>query len=124
MRLKSEKARKDRLAHLEKETRRLEERFPHFPLWLALLKQHSPQPLKRLDTLEWPETFYRATGAARPMQGLKKLYLPHEYTFFSYVTAQAARERVVRAPLQAKPRGAVPRPDDAPQHEPKRKPKR
>lgn len=128
MRLKSEKVRKDKLAHLEKEIRKLEERFPHFPRWLELLKQHSDQPLERLGSWdgwrEWPEAFYRATGVAVPFKG-RKLSLPHEYAFFCYVEAQAAREKVAEARL-GKTKGAVPRPNpvhDTPKHEPKRRPR-
>jgi hypothetical protein len=129
VKLKSEKARRDKLAHLDKEIRKYEERHPHFPAWLELLKQHSGQGLEALGTWSawprWPEPFYRATGVACPAHGFKKWRLPDEYAFFCYVEALAEREKVEKAPLRKKPRASRPKPDpsDEPTHSGKRPPR-
>lgn len=128
MRLKSEKARRDKLAYLSRVIRQYEERYPHFPHWLELLREHSGMELEELGRWQnWPTSFFLATGVAQPQpQRASQYRLPDEVSFFFYIEALAYREKVVRARL-GKPKGAVPKPDpvhDTPSREPMRPPRR
>jgi hypothetical protein len=103
MRLKSEKARQSKLAHLDKKIREYEEKFPQFPVWFEILKKHTRKELRELSTWkawsQWPESFYREVGYADPIFRTRKWGIPHEYAFFCYLEYLAEREQVKKAPL-------------------------